>query len=132
MTGRSQINIRDLHLPCTIGHYALGTTVPRTHVLDLTLTIAPELLQIETDDMALVFDYDPLLGQINQIAGAQHYVTQEYLLTQIVMACANYPQIMAVDAQLRKGPVQGGSIGVQMILSEAELASMRATLSWPG
>ena len=128
MIGRSQINIRDLHLSCTIGHYALGTPVPNTHVLDLTLTIARDLLQIETDDMGLVFDYDPLLIQINQIAGAQHYATQEFLLTQIIMDCANYPQVKAVDAQLRKGPVQGGSIGVRMILSETELASMRATL----
>jgi len=128
MTERSLINIRDLHLPCTIGHYEPSATVPNKHVLDLTLTIAPELLQIETDDMALVFDYDPLLMQINQIAGAQHYATQEYLLTQIVKACAIYPQIMAVDAQLRKGPVQGGSIGVQMVLTEAELAAMRAIL----
>lgn len=126
MTERSHINIRDLHLPCTIGHYGPGATVPSTHILDLTLTITPELVRIETDDMALVFDYDPLLMQINQIASAQHYVTQEYLLTQIVKACAIYPQIMAVDAQLRKGPVQGGSIGVQTVLTEAELAAMRA------
>ena len=129
MIGLSQINIRDLHLPCMIGHYALGTPVPNVHVLDLTLTIARDLLHIETDDMALVFDYDPLLIQINQMAGAQHYATQEYLLTKIVMACAHYPQIKAVDAQLRKGPVQGGSIGVQIIVAEAELAAIRTTLS---
>jgi len=129
MTECSQINIRDLHLPCVIGHYAPGTKVPNTHFLDLTLTITPELVRVETDDMALVFDYDPLLIQLNEIAGAQHYVTQEYLLTQIVIACAIYPQILAVDAQLRKGPVQGGSIGVRMVLSEDDLAAMRATLS---
>ncbi len=129
MTECTQINIRDLHLPCIIGHYAPGTTVPNTHILDLSLTITPELLRIEADDMALVFDYDPLLIQLNQIAGAQHYATQEYLLTQIVMACAIYPQILAVDAQLRKGPVQGGSIGVRMVLAEDDLAAMRARLS---
>lgn len=129
MTECSQINIRDLHLPCVIGHYASGTTAPNTHLLDLTLTVTPELVRVETDDMALVFDYDPLLIQLNQIAGAQHYVTQEYLLTQIVVACAICPQILAVDAQLRKGPVQGGSIGVRIVLAEDDLAAIRATLS---
>lgn len=129
MTVSAQIEFHDLHLPCTIGHYAPGTIVPNTHMLDLLLSVTPELLQVKADDMALVFDYDPLLAEINQIARAQHYTTQEYLLTRIVMACAAYPQITSVDARLRKAPVQGGSIGVRMALSVADVAALRETLA---
>jgi dihydroneopterin aldolase len=129
MTVTAQIEFHDLHLPCTIGHYAQGTIVPNTHVLDLLLNVTPELLQVDTDDMALVFDYDPLLAEINQIARAQHFTTQEYLLTRIVIACVAYPQVMSVDARLRKAPVQGGSIGVRMALSAADVAALQGTLA---
>jgi dihydroneopterin aldolase len=129
MTVPAQIEFQNLHLPCVIGHYAPGTIAPNTHVLDLLLNVTRELLQVEADDMALVFDYDPLLAKINQIARAQHYTTQEYLLSRIVMACMAYPQILSVDARLRKAPVQGGSIGVRMALSAADVAALRQTMS---
>lgn len=129
MTVFAQIEFRDLHLPCTIGHYAPGTIVPNTHVMDLLLTITPDLLRVEVDDMARVFDYDPLLAKINQIARAQHYTTQEYLLTRIVMACVACPQITSVEARLRKAPLQGGSVGVRMALSAADVAALRGTVS---
>lgn len=128
MTGLTQLEFRDLHLPCTIGHYPAGTLAPDLHLLDLALTISAEHVLVYADDMAGVFDYDPLLEQIMQIAAAQHYVTQEYLLTRIVRACAAFPQITALDARLHKSPVLGGSAGVRMILGAEDLAMLRATL----
>lgn len=125
MTACAQIEIRDLHLPCKIGQYVSESIAPDTHVLDLTLTIAPALVRVHADDMAQVFDYDPLLAQIDQIAREHHYTTQEYLLTRIVAICATYPQITAVDARLRKSPVQGGRVGVRLVLGQGELAKLR-------
>ena len=36
-------------------------TLCRTRIFDLTLTIVPHLVMIARDEMALVFDYDPLI-----------------------------------------------------------------------
>lgn len=127
MTRQSQIVLRNLHLPCTIGHYPEGMVVPELHLLDLVLTISADHVLVSADEMSQVFDYDPLLGQISQIAGAQHYTTQEYLFTRIVQACAAYPQIIALEAQLYKSPVLGGSAGIQLVLGADDLDRLRAT-----
>lgn len=126
MTGKARIALRNLHLPCTLGHYPAGAIVPDAHLLDLFLTISAERVLVPADEMIQVFDYDPLLDQIAQIASAQHYTTQEYLLTRIVQACAAYPQITALEAQLHKSPVHGGSVGVQLILTLDDLDRLRA------
>ncbi|MCC5957334.1 MAG: dihydroneopterin aldolase [Natronohydrobacter sp.] len=126
MTGQARIVMRDLHLPCTIGHYPAGTVGPDLHLLDLVLTVSHEHLLVAADEMTQVFDYDPLLAQISRIACARHYVTQEYLLTRIVQACAVYKQIIAIEAQLRKSPVGGGTVGVELILKSEDLEKLRA------
>lgn len=124
----AMIELRDLQLATAIGTYGPGDVVPEAHVLDLTLTIAPDLVLVAGDEMALVFDYDPLIADIDQIARAQHYQTQEFLMTRIVAACAAYPQITALDICLRKRPVLGGtgSLGVRLRLGADALAQRLA------
>ncbi|TVQ47144.1 MAG: dihydroneopterin aldolase [Gammaproteobacteria bacterium] len=129
MARQASVELRDLQLAADIGTYGPDDVIPDAHVLDLTLTLAPEWVQVLADDMALVFDYDPLIARIDQLARDQHYETQEYLMSRIVAACADYPQITGVDISLRKGPVlQGtGSLGVRLTLGEAELAALRSS-----
>lgn len=127
MTRHSRIVLRKLHLPCTIGHYPAGMVAPELHLLDLVLTISTDHVLVYADEMSQVFDYDPLLSQISQIARAQHYTTQEYLFSRIVQACAAYPQIISLEAQLHKSPVLGGSAGIQLVLGGDDLDRLRAT-----
>ena len=44
-----------------IGSYGPDDVVPDAHILDLTLTISSHLVMVPRDEMALVFDYDPLI-----------------------------------------------------------------------
>ena len=127
MTRVATIELRDLHIAAAIGTYGPGDVVPDAHILDLTLTIDPELVQVRADNMALVFDYDPLVARINQIARSQKYETQEYLMTLIACACADYDQIAAVDICLRKQPVFAGtgSLGVRLTLGTDDLVALR-------
>ncbi len=121
------VELRDLHLATQIGTYGPNDVVPNAHILDLILTIAPELVQIDADEMALVFDYDPLVTQIDQIARLKKYETQEFLITLIAKACAAYAQIEALDIVLRKQPVLAGtgSLGVRLVLNAEELNALR-------
>ena len=102
--------------------------MPDAHVLDLTLAIAPDLVQIASDEMANVFDYDPLIAEIAEMARSRTFETQEYLMTLITQACAAYDAIEAVELCLRKSPVlEGtGSLGVRLILRAEDLAALRA------
>jgi dihydroneopterin aldolase len=127
MTRTATVELRDLHLNTKIGTYGPNDVVPDAHILDLTLTIAPDLVQIDADEMARVFDYDPLIIQINQIAGNKKYETQEYLMTLIAKACADFDQIVALDIALRKQPVLAGtgSLGVRLSLGAEEMNVLR-------
>lgn len=127
MTCQARIELRDLHLPVSIGTYGPGDVVPDAHILDLTLTIAPCLVQVASDDMAHVFDYDPLIAGIADIARSRTFATQEYLMTLITQACAAYDAIEAVELCLRKTPVLGrtGSLGVRLVLEAEDLAALR-------
>jgi dihydroneopterin aldolase len=127
MTRQATVELRDLHLATQIGTYGPNDVVPDAHILDLKLTIAPELVQIDADDMALVFNYDPLTTQIDQLARLKKYETQEHLITLIAKACADYTQIVALDIALRKQPVLAGtgSLGVRLVLSAEELNALR-------
>ena len=80
--------------------------------------------------MAHVFDYDPLISQIDALARDGHYETQERLITLIAEACAAYPAIKALDICLRKRPVLSGSgtLGVRLVLDEENLAMLRYAL----
>jgi dihydroneopterin aldolase len=127
MTRIATVELRDLHLNTKIGTYGPNDVVPDAHILDLTLTIAPDLVQVDADEMARVFDYDPLIIQINQIAGNKKYETQEYLMTLIAKACADFDQILAIDIALRKQPVLAGtgSLGVRLSLGTEEMNALR-------
>ena len=127
MPRQARIELRDLHLPVSIGTYGPDDVVPDAHVLNLDLTISPDLVQVTSDAMANVFDYDPLMAQIAAIARSRTFETQEYLMTLIVQACAAHHEITAVDIGLRKHPVLGatGSLGVRLILTAEDLAALR-------
>jgi dihydroneopterin aldolase len=131
MTRTATVELRDLHLATKIGTYKPNDVVPDSHILDLTLTIAADLVQVYADEMALVFDYDPLITQIDQIARQQKYETQEYLITLIAKACTDYKQIVALDIALRKQPVLAGtgSLGVRLCLGAEELNALRGQRS---
>ncbi len=122
------VELRDLQITTSIGTYGPGDVVPDAHILDLTLEISPDHVWVKNDAMALIFDYDPLIADIDRIAGDRHYETQEYLMSRIVDACAAYPQIIALDICLRKRPVLGdtGTLGVRLQLGREALAQYRA------
>jgi dihydroneopterin aldolase len=124
MTLASRVELKDLRLACQIGTYGPDDVAPDAHLLDLTLSIDPSLVLIAQDGMANVFDYDPLIADIDRLARDQHYDTQERLMTRIVKACAAYPEIEAVEVSLRKTPVLSGSgsLGVQLHLSRDHFA----------
>ena len=123
----SRIELKDFHLATRIGTYAPGDTVPDYHALDLTLWIDPHLVLIAQDGMAHVFDYDPLVIEIERLAADGLYATQERLMTRIVQACAAYPVIEALEIALRKFPVRAGSgsLGVRLLVDRAQLLRMR-------
>ncbi len=122
------VELRDLHLTTSIGTYGPKDVVPDSHILDLTLEVSPKLVQVPSDDMTHVFDYDPLIAQIDEIAAHQKYETQEYLLTLIARACAQHVQIIGLDICLKKRPVLRGtgSLGVRLCLNDNDLLSLRA------
>ncbi len=127
MSRQSYVELKDLQLATRIGTYGPKDVVPDAHLLDLTLTIDPDLVLIAEDSMAHVFDYDPLISQIDSLARDEHYETQERLMTRIVEACAGYPAIKALDICLRKRPVLAGSgtLGVRLVLDAENLAILR-------
>ena len=127
MTKHASIELHDLRLATKIGTYGPAHVIPREHVLDLTLILAPGLVQIAADNMALVFDYDPLIEDIERIAAAHHFETQEYLISCIAQACATYAEVADLEIYLRKGPVRSGSgtLGLRLTLSAADVAALR-------
>lgn len=127
MPSSAFVELKDLVLNTQIGTYAPGAAVPDWHLLDLTLAIDPRLVLIEDDAMGNVFDYDPLVLQIDQLAADGHYETQERLMTRIVEACAKYPQIRSLTMSLRKTPVRQGSgvLGIRLEIDTQTLDQMR-------
>jgi dihydroneopterin aldolase len=121
------VELRDLRLNTNIGTYGPHDVVPDAHVLDLTLWLAPELVLIAQDGMPHVFNYDPLVAEIDRIAADGHYETQERLMTRIVYACAAYREIEALDIGLCKSPVRqgSGSLGVRVSVDAHTLNSLR-------
>ena len=127
MPSQSYVELKDLQIAVRIGTYGPDDIVPDAHLLDLTLTIAPHLVMVPRDEMALVFDYDPLIRHIDTLARVSHYETQERLMTRIVEACAEYRQIEAVNICLRKRPVLSGTgtLGVRLIVDAEGMAALR-------
>lgn len=125
------IELRDLKLQIQIGSYGPGAIVPKEHRLDLTLWIDPKLVLISEDIMENVFDYDPLVIEIDRLAGDRYYETQERLITRVVQACATYPEIQSLEINLRKSPVRNdsGSLGIRLSLDKSALSELRANKS---
>lgn len=130
MSLMSCIELKGLRLSTRIGTYGPGDTVPDHHILDLTLQISSSLVLIPEDGMAYVFDYDPLVVEIERLAADGHYDTQERLITRIVEACAAYEAIESLEIALCKSPVraQSGSLGVHLHVSASALAELRTHL----
>ena len=122
------IELRDLHLKTNIGTYGPNDTKPDVHILDLTLGISVNQVVIAQDGMEHVFDYDPLVTEIDRLAEDIHYDTQERLITRIASACAAYPAIQFMEICLKKSPVRSGSgsLGVRLTLDEAATNSLRS------
>jgi dihydroneopterin aldolase len=129
MTTSARIELKDLEIQTQIGTYAPGAVIPKKHLLDLTLWIQPQLVLISKDVMENVFDYDPLVVEIDSLAGDGHYETQERLMSRIVQACAKYPEIESLEIGLRKLPVRAGtgSLGVRLLVDQETLKSLRAS-----
>ena len=127
MTTNACIELKDLKLQTQIGTYGPGAIIPKQHLLDLTLWIDPKLVFISEDIMENVFDYDPLIIEIDRLAGDGHYETQERLMTRIVHACAQYPEIESLQINLRKTPVHAGSgsLGVRLSVNKTSLDGLR-------
>ena len=127
MSHTAPIELKDLKLRTQIGTYKTGDIIPDSHLLDLTLWIDSSLVLIAEDKMSHVFDYDPLVLEIIQLAGDGQYETQERLMTRIVGACANYSQIQALEISLRKSPVNNdsGSLGVRLGIDQLALSKLR-------
>jgi dihydroneopterin aldolase len=127
----ASIELRDLKLQTQIGAYGPGAIIPKQHLLDLTLWIDAKLVLISEDEMENVFDYDPLIIEINRLAEDYHYETQERLITRIIEACAKYSEIKAMDIGLRKLPVsaESGSLGVRLSVDSLTLNNLRPSSS---
>ena len=128
---RSAIELKQLELKPSLGTYGPDDFVPEAHLLDLTLTIDPRLVLIPKDGMDLVFDYDPLIAKIDQLAKDGHYHTQEWLISRIVDACAMHQEITGVDICLSKLPVMRGTgvLGVRLTVDQEDLDRVRSTNS---
>jgi dihydroneopterin aldolase len=130
MTAQAFVELRELAMNTQIGTYGPLDTPPDTHLLDLTLGIGSHRVLIAKDEMADVFDYDPLMAEIDRLAEDGHYETQERLMTRIAQACVAYPDILSIDIRLRKAPVRRGSgiLGVRLSLNEAATQDLRHSL----
>lgn len=128
MSCTASIELRDLRLQTQIGTYKDGDIIPDEHLLDLTLWIDANLVLISDDAMRHVFDYDPLVLDIERLASDGHYETQERLMTRIVQSCASYPQIQSLEIGLRKSPVRNnsGSLGVRLSVDLEDLTKLRS------
>ena len=128
MIQQASIELKDLKLRCTIGSYRPGDTVPDEHVLNLSFSIDAGLVLIPEDGMEYVFDYDPLVLEIDRLAADCHYETHERLISRIAQACSVYSEITSLEISLRKSPVHNnsGSLGVKLHLDVVALNQLRA------
>jgi dihydroneopterin aldolase len=131
MKTTASIELRDLQLSTDIGTYGPGDVIPKHHLLDLTLWIDSRLVLISNDRMESVFDYDPLIVEIDRLARDGHYETQERLMTRIVEACAKYREIESLEIGLKKLPVRSGtgSLGVRLSVDSATLNKIRSSIT---
>ena len=128
---KSTIELKNLELKLSLGTYGPDDVAPDAHLLYLKLTIDPKLVFIDTDCMDHVFDYDPLIAEIDRLASEGHYHTQDRLITRITAACAAYEVIEAVEICLSKRPVlrDSGELGVRLNVKAEELAEVRSLIN---
>lgn len=121
------IELRDLQLKTDIGTYGTNDTKPDVHLLDLTLEISVNQVVISQDGMSHVFDYDPLITEIDRLAADGHYETQEWLMTRIASACAAHLAVQRIEICLKKSPLRSGtgSLGVRLMLDEIATDALR-------
>jgi dihydroneopterin aldolase len=133
MTCESTIELNGLNLVTQIGTYGPGEPVPNAHLLDMRIWIDSTRVFIAEDGMQHVFDYDPLIREIDRLALDGPYETQERLVTRIAEACAACPAINAVEIVLRKTPVRAGigSLGVRLLLNGSDFERLRKTAPLP-
>lgn len=127
-TSSAVIELQGLQLITDIGTYGPNETKPDVHLLDLTLGIEVDQVLIAQDGMAHVFDYDPLIKEIDRLAADGHYETQERLITRIAGACAAYPAVRSIEICLKKYPVRmgNGSLGVRLSLDDIATNALRS------
>ena len=125
---RANIELTNLVLNIQIGSYTESDVAPDKHILDIVLSIDPELVLIDDDKMNRVFDYDPLIWEIQRMAAEMHYETQERFITRIVDMCAKEEEIMDVEIFLRKFPVSGfnGELGVRLKINMLDLKAFKS------
>ncbi|MGY6548713.1 MAG: dihydroneopterin aldolase [Roseinatronobacter sp.] len=130
MSITATVELRDLVLD-TVICYGPADGLAQAHLLDLTLHLSQDLVLVAEDSMAHVFDYDPLVARIDAMSRGRQFATQEFLMTQVVAACLQEPQITAVEVALRKRPVLDGTgtLGLRLMLSEAACTELRAGLA---
>ena len=127
MVMTSTVELTGLELPVELGTYGPGDVVPDAHFLDLSLKIDASLVLVEADSMEKIFDYDPLVRDIENLARDGHYETQEWLMSRIARACASYAAIEAVELMVYKAPVLNGTgkLGVRLFIGPIELSRLR-------
>lgn len=121
------IEFEGLPLKTHIGSFGPGVPDPYEHSLDLMIVVDSLLVLIDEDDMERVFDYEPLLAQIDEIAQERQYETQEMLMTRILACCSGYGAIQGVEMCLKKTQPQSGesTIGVRLLVSGEQFEALR-------
>ena len=122
------IELTDVQLSACIGEHSADEILPEIHILDLVLTVNPDLACTAIDKMSDVFDYDPVLDQIYRLTKGKRYETQEYLISLIARSCAHFREVIKVDVSIKKmskGAVKG-KLGVRLVLDEGGLKRLRA------
>ncbi|NRP13516.1 hypothetical protein XMM379_001798 [Aliiroseovarius sp. xm-m-379] len=127
MVATATIELKGLVLQAAIGTYGENDTIPEAHILDMTLSIAAEKVLVSEDGMTHVFDYDPLIAEIDRLARDGHYETQEWLVSRIAKACAAYTEITGLNIGLHKRPVKDGSgtLGIRLNLDANDFERLR-------
>lgn len=124
---RAQVELTNLDLNIEIGTYTDSDVVPDRHTIDLTLEIKPSLVLIDKDQMDRVFDYDPLISKIQNLAEGRRYETQERFITLVAEECAKFKEIESAQILLRKSPVSrsSGELGVRLRINGPDLKKLR-------
>lgn len=127
MNQHAWVELFDLKLKTQIGTYGPNDVKPESHSLDLILGIDASQVLIKEDSMRHVFDYDPLVLEIEKLAADGHYETQERLMTRIAQACASYTEVKTINIKLSKTPVRNGSgaLGVRLLMDEVATSELR-------